>query len=441
MQGNFNVDWDSFLDDPGLDEETSRLYRKEADELEVAKRSTRVGRRRGRGRVRITDGLLRGRGKKTGKKTGKDKEGKKTEKTQKNLLNARDGSDDDDDDDGDDDGDDDDDEDDDDDGGSEPSPPPDRNTGRRRRRARHNSPPNKHPEPHMPSQRFELDNRTFFVIKGSAEPRPGLFGHYLRPYTIDDDDECVPYPPPDGYEPGYVKTWHQRFLPVGIPGLPWPSEDLVEYVNDAWTKHVENWIQPTHPGDDLRRIAGWSARQLGFFTDASMRCVRDHATSPFMIERETFRSNRRDHVLVHHTGPPGNPDPCLPPNIDYCVKDKDYVMCKSPIEDPDYFELGSDFLKRVVERGEALDFAFAQRMQGLLGVGQEAVWACLDPDFNPADRAGALDQFSAGLTSGFYKSVAWEDQHDARAVATEALQQHKAFCQVMACAMSAFMRE
>ena len=89
MQGNFNVDWDSFLDDPGLDEETSRLYRKEADELEVAKRSTRVGRRRGRGRVRITDGLLRGRGKKTGKKTGKDKEGKKTEKTQKRVQDTQ----------------------------------------------------------------------------------------------------------------------------------------------------------------------------------------------------------------------------------------------------------------------------------------------------------------------------------------------------------------
>lgn len=82
-----------------------------------------------------------------------------------------------------------------------------------------------------------------------------------------------------------------------------------------------------------------------------------------------------------------------------------------------------------MEEGEALDFEFAKRMQGLLGVAQESVWACLDPSFNPADRPGALERFSAGYTATFYKTVAWQDQQDPRAVATEALQQHKAFCE------------
>ena len=38
MQGAFNVDWDKVLDNDELDEETTRLYRRELDEIEVTKR-------------------------------------------------------------------------------------------------------------------------------------------------------------------------------------------------------------------------------------------------------------------------------------------------------------------------------------------------------------------------------------------------------------------
>ena len=57
---------------------------------------------------------------------------------------------------------------------------------------------------------------------------------------------------------------------------------------------------------------------------------------------------------------------------------------------PRYYEVGREYLLRSVEHWEALDFAFARRMQGLMGVGQEAVWACLDQDFNPALHVGQV---------------------------------------------------
>ena len=67
--------------------------------------------------------------------------------------------------------------------------------------------------------------------------------------------------------------------------------------------------------------------------------------------------------------------------------------------------------------------------QGLLGSNLETVWACLDPDFNPADRKDMLDRFVGAYTQGFLDSVHWRDSQDPRAVVTEELQQHKAFCQ------------
>jgi len=85
-----------------------------------------------------------------------------------------------------------------------------------------------------------------------------------------------------------------------------------------------------------------------------------------------------------------------------------------------------------VKQGEELDLAFAYKMQGLLGCTLETVWACMDPSFNPADRADMMNRFVAGYTDGFFKKISWEDQQDPRAVATEELQQHKAWCQVRA---------
>jgi hypothetical protein len=145
-----------------------------------------------------------------------------------------------------------------------------------------------------------------------------------------------------------------------------------------------------------------------------------------------LRSMYKDHPDARPLwtpGPKDRRDPTCPPNVDWCKEGVHFIACASPLEPPKYYEVGHDYLKNAVERGEALDFAFAKRMQGLLAVGQDVVWACLDPDFNPADRPAMLERFSASYTAGFYRSVTWEDQQDPRAVATEALQQHKSFCQ------------
>ena len=70
-------------------------------------------------------------------------------------------------------------------------------------------------------------------------------------------------------------------------------------------------------------------------------------------------------------------------------------------------------------------------MQGLLGGTLASVWDCLDPDFNPADRADVMSQFLDRYAAHFYDTLDYDD--DAlvtREVAQEALQQHKIFCQV-----------
>jgi hypothetical protein len=191
-----------------------------------------------------------------------------------------------------------------------------------------------------------------------------------------------------------------------------------------------NWFESQ---EELTSHSGWSYRLSELYYDSSENSKWARKNGPFVIERkyyETYRQDERERHKLYHIGPPDCPDPSLPPNIDVCKEGVHFIACSSPIDPkPKYYEVGSDYLKNAVERGEALDFAFAKRMQGLLGTGQDAVWACLDPDFNPADRPAVLERFMGSYTAGFYKGVTWEDQQDPRAVATEALQQHKAMCQ------------
>jgi hypothetical protein len=198
-------------------------------------------------------------------------------------------------------------------------------------------------------------------------------------------------------------------------------------VQPFWQAEAADWI----PNSVTDASAAWSAGLLQTYRDAARAIGRANARGPFMIERAVYAAVRdtNERGTVFNIGPPGHPDPSLPPNPGACRPGVDFVACPSPLDSPKYYEVGSDYLKRALEDGEALDFEFAKRMQGLLGVAQDAVWACLDPNFNPADRAGALERFSAGYTATFYKTVAWQDQQDPRAVATEALQQHKAFCE------------
>jgi hypothetical protein len=279
--------------------------------------------------------------------------------------------------------------------------------------------------PHPPAQHFTLDDKRFFVVRGDDRPRPGIFGHYLKPFTVDDDDECVPFPPPEDYDATQDKTWVGNFIQSGWPGLPWPDKALVKAVLPLWNRGEANWI----PNSITNQVAGLSRGLLPAYREAMQAGRKD---TPFEIERNKFHVNRTGagRATYFHIATQHGKDPSLPPNMDACEAGVHFTKCSDPLAPhPAYYEVGSEYLKRKVEEGEALDFAFAQRMQGLLGVAQDHVWACLDPSFNPADRPAAMERFTASYTASFYKGVSWQDQQDPRAVATEALQQHKAFCE------------
>lgn len=429
MQGAFNVDWDKVLDNDELDEETTRLYRRELDEIEVTKRRreeedrrpARGGRRGARGPrspVRIvpsrgrSKGRRRGRGRRTRTSGDAGRYRDEADDEQEMHLGARDG------------------------GsmltndesnvtarGSESSDSSD--TSDSGDSSEGSRAPGAAPEPHMPAQRFELEDMLFFVVPGRDTPRAGLFGHYLKPFTVDDDDECVPFPPPPGYDPKKKKRLDLEY-DAGLPGVPWPSTEAVELVMPGFDDNEEDWINIVDQDELKKACLPYFSRMMGVYADSARIVARKDADTPFMVIRKYICGK---HNALHHSGPYGFNDPSLPPNMDVCKEGVHFMACPSPLEDPRYYEVGSEYLKETVERGEALDFAFARRMQGLLGTGQDAVWACLDPDFNPADRPGVMERFSGAYTAGFYKAVSWEDSHDPRAVATEALQQHKAFCQ------------
>ena len=213
MQGAFNVDWDSVLDDPGLDEETSRLYQRGAesagrpvvaarleaetgigpeneaeqeiepesepeneaeqeiepesepeneDEDEVTELGAGLRMPRGRGRGRGAPAPAPGgpaapapRGRGRGRGWGRGAPAP---------------------------------------GGSAPAPAPPPGA------APAVAVPPVLPEPQPAEQHFVVNNFRFFVMDGSFGVRPARFGHYIRPYIINGNREAVPFPPPPGYD-------------------------------------------------------------------------------------------------------------------------------------------------------------------------------------------------------------------------------------------------
>lgn len=122
------------------------------------------------------------------------------------------------------------------------------------------------------------------------------------------------------------------------------------------------------------------------------------------------------------------PDPRDPPDPAYCVDGRDYTTPQLEI----YFEIGLQRLKYSLEQAEALDLAFAKRMEGLGNLSPKACWDCQDPDYDPHDRAAVRDQFLAKYMAAFYDRTDPEDGTPVEDVSEEAVQQHKAFCQAWA---------
>ena len=93
-----------------------------------------------------------------------------------------------------------------------------------------------------------------------------------------------------------------------------------------------------------------------------------------------------------------------------------------------YYEIGIDTLRKRLQSAESADLAFARRMEGMGNVMRNTVWACIDPDFNPGDRQGVLDQFLHKYLDRFYTRLEPGNSPDTRDVIEEGLHKHKEFC-------------
>ena len=112
----------------------------------------------------------------------------------------------------------------------------------------------------------------------------------------------------------------------------------------------------------------------------------------------------------------------------YCMPGIDYI---TPTLAP-YNEIGLDVLTKALEEAEALDMAFARRMEGLGNVAAQVCWECIDPDYDASDRPAVRDQFLSKYLDRFYQGQDPEDGPSTEDVTEEAMQKHKAFCQAWA---------
>lgn len=110
----------------------------------------------------------------------------------------------------------------------------------------------------------------------------------------------------------------------------------------------------------------------------------------------------------------------------FCLPGRDYILATDP---PSYHEIGLNALKEALEQAEALDLAFARRMEGLGNVAAQVCWDCLDPDYDPSDRPAVMEQFMGKYLDRFYSGIDPENGPPTGAVADEVLQKHRAFCQ------------
>lgn len=384
MQGAFNVEWDKVLE-PGLDEETQRLYGGDK-KLEPRRRRARGDDEPRRRRVRGDD-----------------------EPRRRRAKGVRAGGDDDDDDDEE----------------EEESESEDDDEG-------DDELPKRPPEP--ATMRFTTEGGLkFFVIPGAYKARVGKFGHYLTATTVTRWGERVPFPLPQGVVDVAPDTMGGgQVIYGGLPGFPQPPKAVYnEYeqniVAARWDQ-AAGVDEASIPDDD--QWDKWKHAPVHEMRDAARLVPPDHQMDFCQIIRSVYNEDPQN-PQWHKLGDGHDRDPYpFPPNLDVCELHVHYtVSIGYDAGNVGYYEIGRQTLEAAVEDGERLDFAFAQRMQGLLGGAQDSVWACLDPGFNPLDRKESLHQFVATYTAGFYGTVSFEAEDGPRAVAVEALQQHRAFCQ------------
>lgn len=111
-----------------------------------------------------------------------------------------------------------------------------------------------------------------------------------------------------------------------------------------------------------------------------------------------------------------------------CMEGRDFVSADFRPENARYWEVGLTQVRRILERAETLDLAFARRMEGFGTVARAVVWDCLDPDYDAGDREAVMAQFMSKYLERFYARQDPGNRPGASKVSEEALQKHKAFC-------------
>jgi hypothetical protein len=98
------------------------------------------------------------------------------------------------------------------------------------------------------------------------------------------------------------------------------------------------------------------------------------------------------------------------------------------VTDVNNIEISKEKLKDACEQAEELDYAFALSMQGLRGASIQAVWHCIDPEYDVSDRAPVLAQFVKMYMEKFYSQINAPAGTVVEDVVHEALNLHEEFC-------------
>lgn len=170
--------------------------------------------------------------------------------------------------------------------------------------------------------------------------------------------------------------------------------------------------------------------RLGHYLVTTVDIVANHGYArPIDVKTEIAQADQQ--VLPNSPGTQAG-DLRLMPDPRFCIAFSHYITPAPAGLPPSYYEIGLRSLKDVLEQAEALDLAFARRMEGLGNVAPQVCWDCLDPDYDPSDRPAVMEQFMGKYLSRFYDGIDPESGPATNLVADEALHKHKAFCQAWA---------
>ena len=124
----------------------------------------------------------------------------------------------------------------------------------------------------------------------------------------------------------------------------------------------------------LAYVGAMAGRYGHYLVTTTDIVARQGYARPIDVKLEIAAPNRR--VPVNGPGMQAGDDR-LVPDERFCIAAAHYIEPAPPGSDPVYYEIGLQTLKDTLERAEALDLAFARRMEGLGNVAPQVSRRCL----------------------------------------------------------------